>query len=58
MIEWLKNFSWQWSSDPNNEKAELNNLRKEMKKMKKKFDKEERELWVNSDSEKEEDDED
>jgi hypothetical protein len=57
MIEWLKNFSGQGSSDPNIERAELKNLRKEVKKLKLKYDAEERELGVASESENEDQDE-
>lgn len=56
MIEWLQNYSGLKSSGPNMEKIELENLRKEMQKYKKKYAKEDEEMAVHSESEEEEDD--
>ena len=49
MIEWLQNFSGLKSMGPNMERIELENLRKEMAKYKKKYPDDEEE--VHSDSE-------
>jgi len=54
MIEWLQNFSGLKSSGPNMERVELENLRKEMSKYKKKYAKEDEEMAVHSHSEDEE----
>ena len=51
MIEWLQNFSGLKSMGPNMERIELENLRKEMAKYKKKYPEEEDEMDVHSDSE-------
>ena len=51
MIEWLQNFSGLKSSGPNMERIELENLRKEMNKYKKKYAKEDEEMAVKSGSE-------
>lgn len=56
MIEWLQNFSGLKSSGPNMEKIELENLRKEMARYKKKYAKEDEEMAVHSESEEDEDD--
>lgn len=58
MIEWLQNFAGLKSSGPNMERIELDNLRKEMAKYKKKYAKEDEEMAVHSESEEEEQDED
>jgi hypothetical protein len=50
MIEWLQNFSGLKSVGPNMERIELENLRKEMSKHKKKFVTEDEEAAVHSDS--------
>jgi hypothetical protein len=50
MIEWLQNFSGYKSSGVNMERQELDNLRKEMSKYKKKFAKEDEEMEVKSES--------
>lgn len=51
MIEWLQNFSGLKSTGPNMERIELDNLRKEMSKYKKKYAKEDEEMEVHSQSE-------
>ena len=51
MIEWLQNFSGLKSIGPNMERIELENLRKEMSKYKKKYAKEDEEMIVHSASE-------
>lgn len=51
MIEWLQNFSGLKSIGPNMERIELENLRKEMAKYKKKYAKEDEEMAVHSESE-------
>lgn len=51
MIEWLQNFSGQKSHGPNMERSELENLRKEMAKYKKKYAAEDEELGLHSQSE-------
>jgi hypothetical protein len=53
MIEWLQNFSGIKNSGINMERLELESLRKEMSKYKKKYEKEDDEMKVNSDSVKE-----
>lgn len=50
MIEWLQNFSGQKSHGPNMERTELENLRKEMAKYKKKYAGDDEELGVQSHS--------
>jgi cAMP-dependent protein kinase regulator len=57
MIEWLQNFAGLKGSGPNMEKIELENLRKEMAKYKKKYANEEAEEVIHSASEDEEDEE-
>lgn len=49
MIEWLQNFSGIRNSVMNVEKNELDSLRKEMAKYKKKYEKEDQEMKVESD---------
>jgi len=49
MIEWLQNFSGIKNSGMNMEKIELESLRKEMAKYKKKYEKEDEEMKVDSD---------
>jgi cAMP-dependent protein kinase regulator len=56
MIEWLQNFSGLKSIGPNMERIELDNLRKEMAKYKKKYAKEDEEMAVHSGSEDEDED--
>lgn len=51
MIEWLQNFSGLKSSVPNMERIELENLRKEMAKYKKKYAAEDDDAELHSDSE-------
>ena len=51
MIQWLQNFSGIKSSGENIEKIELENLRKEVKRYKKKYEKEDKEMEVSSESE-------
>jgi hypothetical protein len=51
MIEWLQNFSGHKSVGINMERQELENLRKEMAKYKKKYAKEDEEMEIKSDSE-------
>ena len=51
MIEWLQNFTGLKSSGPNMERVELENLRKEMARYKKKYAKEDEEMNVQSGSE-------
>lgn len=48
MIEWLQNFSGLKSGGINMERMELESLRKEMAKYKKKYEKEDEEMLVNS----------
>jgi len=50
MIEWLQNFSGLKSYGLNMEKIELEILRKEMAKYKKKYEKEDDEMRVNTES--------
>jgi hypothetical protein len=50
MIEWLQNFSGYKSTGINMERQELENLRKEMAKYKKKYQKEDEEMVVKSES--------
>ena len=50
MIDWLQNFSGLKTSGINMERSELHDLRKEMAKYKKKYEKEDDEMRVNSDS--------
>ena len=49
MIEWLQNFSGLKTSGINMERIELESLRKEMSKYKKKYEKEDEEMKINSD---------
>jgi hypothetical protein len=49
MIEWLQNFSGIKNTDVNMEKIELESLRKEMARYKKKYEKEDLEMKVESD---------
>jgi len=49
MIDWLQNFSGLKTSGINMERVELESLRKEMAKYKKKYEKEDEEMKVNSD---------
>jgi cAMP-dependent protein kinase regulator len=58
MIEWLQNFAGLKSSGPNMERIELDNLRKEMAKYKKKYAKEDEEMALHSGSEEEEEEQD
>ena len=51
MIQWLQNYSGIKSSGENIEKAELENLRKEVKRYKKKYELEDKEMEVSSESE-------
>jgi hypothetical protein len=51
MIEWLQNFSGLKTIGPNMERAELENLRKELAKYKKKYAKEDEEMEIHSESE-------
>jgi hypothetical protein len=51
MIEWLQNFSGLKSMGPNMERIELENLRKEMAKYKKKYPDHEEEVGIQTDSE-------
>jgi hypothetical protein len=51
MIEWLQNFSGVKSMGPNMERIELENLRKEMAKYKKKYAEHEEEIGIQTDSE-------
>jgi hypothetical protein len=51
MIEWLQNYSGKNTKGPNMERIELDNLRKEMAKYKKKYEKEDEEQEVLSQSE-------
>jgi hypothetical protein len=48
MIEWLQNFSGLKSGGINMERIELESLRKEMTKYKKKYEKEDEEMVINS----------
>jgi hypothetical protein len=50
MIEWLQNFCGVKSTGPNMERVELENLRKEISKYKKKYAKEDEEMAVQSGS--------
>jgi hypothetical protein len=50
MIEWLQSFSGYKSTGVNMERQELENLRKEMARYKKKYAKEDEEMEVKSDS--------
>jgi cAMP-dependent protein kinase regulator len=56
MIEWLQNYSGMKTSGPNMERVELENLRKEMNRYKKKYAKEDEEMAVHSGSESEDED--
>jgi len=51
MIEWLQNFAGLKTAGPNMERIELDNLRKEMSKYKKKYAQEDEEMAVHSQSE-------
>ena len=51
MIQWLQNYSGIKSSGENIEKTELENLRKEVKRYKKKYEQEDKEMEVSSESE-------
>ena len=53
MIQWLQNYSGIKSSGENIEQAELENLRKEVKRYKKKYEQEDKEMEVSSESEEE-----
>ena len=57
MIEWLQNFAGLKSSGPNMEKIELENLRREMAKYKKKYANEDAEELIHSASEEEDEEE-
>ena len=48
MIEWLQNFSGLKSNGPNMERTELENLRKEMARYKKKYAVEDEEMEIKS----------
>lgn len=50
MIQWLQNYAGIKTSGQNIEQAELENLRKEVKRYKKKYEKEDKEMEVSSDS--------
>ena len=50
MIEWLQNFSGLKTSGINMERMELESLRKEMAKYKKKYEKEDDEMRVHTES--------
>jgi len=50
MIEWLQNFSGLKTSGLNMERIELESLRKEMAKYKKKYEKEDDEMRVHTES--------
>ena len=50
MIQWLQNYSGIKSSGENIEQTELENLRKEVKRYKKKYEKEDKEMEVSSES--------
>jgi cAMP-dependent protein kinase regulator len=58
MIEWLQNFSGLKSQGPNMERTELENLRKEMAKYKKKYAVEDEEMEIKSQSSDDSDKED
>jgi F0F1-type ATP synthase membrane subunit b/b' len=49
MIEWLQNFSGTRNSGINMEMSELESLRREMARYKKKYEKEDEEMKVESD---------
>ena len=51
MIQWLQNYSGIKSSGENIEQVELENLRKEVKRYKKKYEQEDKEMEVSSESE-------
>ena len=51
MIQWLQNYSGIKSSGENIEQTELENLRKEVKRYKKKYEQEDKEMEVSSESE-------
>ena len=51
MIQWLQNYAGIKSTGENIEQAELENLRKEVKHYKKKYEKEDKEMEVSSESE-------
>ena len=46
MIQWLQNYSGIKSSGENIEQIELENLRKEVKRYKKKYEKEDKEIYL------------
>ena len=50
MIQWLQNYSGIKSSGENIEQTELENLRKEVKRYKKKYEQEDKEMEVSSES--------
>ena len=54
MIQWLQNYSGTGVHGVNIEKTELQNLRKEIKNYKKKYEKEDKEIIIPSDSEEKE----
>ena len=54
MIQWLQNYSGTGVHGVNIEKTELQNLRKEIKQYKKKYEKEDKEIIIPSDSEEKE----
>ena len=51
MIQWLQNYSGTGVHGVNVEKSELQNLRKEIKHYKKKYEKEDKEILILSDNE-------
>ena len=51
MIQWLQNYAGIKSTGENIEQAELENLRKEVKHYRKKYEKEDKEMEVSSESE-------
>ena len=54
MIQWLQNYSGTGIHGVNVEKSELQNLRKEIKHYKKKYEKEDKEILILSDNEEKE----
>ena len=58
MIKWLQNYSGTGTHGVNIERAELQNLRKEIKHYKKKYEKEDKEIIIVSDNEEKENKED
>ena len=51
MIRWLQNYSGIQTTGENIEQTELENLRKEVKKYKKKYEQEDKEMEVSSEDE-------